>query len=264
MTPYELLGVARDATPDQIRRAYRSKARMWHPDRNPDNTVEADRRFKQIGEAYRILSDPKERHLWDLRHSAADSELRTLWDRLRDEKDDPTSQALVMLYDLCHDQETDGFERYQEFIRQPGFDLAEVLKGRDFRDACFLLAEQFETRKRWQEAADLYHAVYWAERRKPLMDYYCDETRERLWELLSKKVPKIATPRATVKGLARAVSYARTPGQLRRQLKQLCHRAHALGFDDLAARAARGFVRHGGNAGSIKVSFSEEGARSGS
>lgn len=60
---YNILGVGRDATPDDIKRAYRNLARRWHPDHNrgPD----AASRFKDITEAYRILSDPDERARYD-------------------------------------------------------------------------------------------------------------------------------------------------------------------------------------------------------
>src|SRR5690606_18855813 len=60
---YNILGVGRDATPDDIKRAYRSLARRWHPDHNRGPDAEA--RFKDITEAYRILSDPDERARYD-------------------------------------------------------------------------------------------------------------------------------------------------------------------------------------------------------
>lgn len=62
--PYELLGVGRDATPDEIRAAFRKLAAKHHPDRNPDDPS-ADQRFKEINAAHQILSDPKKREMFD-------------------------------------------------------------------------------------------------------------------------------------------------------------------------------------------------------
>lgn len=61
---YEVLGVSRHATPDEIKKAFRKQALLYHPDRNPDNP-DAEERFKEAQEAYEILSDPHERSYYD-------------------------------------------------------------------------------------------------------------------------------------------------------------------------------------------------------
>ncbi len=67
---YEILGVARDATPEQIKKAYRTLARKHHPDVNPgDKTAEA--KFKEAQAAYDILSDPEKKQRYDLYGHAA-------------------------------------------------------------------------------------------------------------------------------------------------------------------------------------------------
>ncbi len=60
---YALLGVSRDATADDIKRAYRKLARQWHPDTNPDPA--AAERFKEVAQAYEVLSDPEKRARYD-------------------------------------------------------------------------------------------------------------------------------------------------------------------------------------------------------
>src|SRR3954464_5754261 len=57
---YEVLGVSKDASQDEIKKAYRELARKWHPDRNPDD-AQAEERFKEIQQAYDVLSDAEKR-----------------------------------------------------------------------------------------------------------------------------------------------------------------------------------------------------------
>ena len=67
---YAVLGVTKDADATAIKKAYRVLAKKYHPDRNPDDAAAAER-FKEIGEAYAVLSDPKERQQYDAIRSMA-------------------------------------------------------------------------------------------------------------------------------------------------------------------------------------------------
>src|ERR1044071_10201742 len=61
---YEVLGVKREASEDEIKKAYRKLARKFHPDLNPDDKT-AEEQFKLLQEAYDVLSDPENRKLYD-------------------------------------------------------------------------------------------------------------------------------------------------------------------------------------------------------
>ena len=61
---YEVLGVDKSASEDEIKRAYKKMARKYHPDLNPDNK-EAEEKFKEVNEAYEVLSDSDKKARYD-------------------------------------------------------------------------------------------------------------------------------------------------------------------------------------------------------
>ncbi|KMT10404.1 hypothetical protein BVRB_5g115330 [Beta vulgaris subsp. vulgaris] len=63
---YNILKVNRNASEDDLRKSYRRLAMIWHPDKNPNNKREAEAKFKQISEAYDVLSDQQKRQIYDL------------------------------------------------------------------------------------------------------------------------------------------------------------------------------------------------------
>mmetsp|Transcript_33855 Transcript_33855/g.79135 ORF Transcript_33855/g.79135 Transcript_33855/m.79135 type:complete len:344 (-) Transcript_33855:107-1138(-) len=62
---YEVLGVPKDASQTDIKKAYYKLSKQWHPDKNMDNREEATKKFQEISEAYQVLSDPEQREKYD-------------------------------------------------------------------------------------------------------------------------------------------------------------------------------------------------------
>ena len=58
---YDIFGVSKSASADEIKKAYRKQALEWHPDRHKDDKEAAEKRFKEINEAYQVLSDPQKK-----------------------------------------------------------------------------------------------------------------------------------------------------------------------------------------------------------
>lgn len=62
---YDVLGVPKNSSDQDIKKAYRKLALKWHPDKNPENKQQAEENFKEISEAYDVLSDPEKRQVYD-------------------------------------------------------------------------------------------------------------------------------------------------------------------------------------------------------
>lgn len=105
---YAILGVSRDASQDEIKKAYRRLARQYHPDANPGNK-EAEEKFKEIQEAYEVLSNPETRAKYD--------QLGSNW----------------RLYEQMGQTPPGGFEGWQEVSGFEGFsDFFRMFFGEDF------------------------------------------------------------------------------------------------------------------------------------
>lgn len=62
---YDILGVSKTASGDEIKKAYRKQALEWHPDRHKDDKEQAEKKFKEVNEAYQVLSDPQKKSAYD-------------------------------------------------------------------------------------------------------------------------------------------------------------------------------------------------------
>lgn len=99
---YEVLGVEKTATADEIKKAYRKLAKKYHPDANSDNKEEAEKKFKEIAEAYEVLSDEGKRKQYDNFRTCIRCRFRFRWISLiwRTITDFLTLISLRLLMDL--------------------------------------------------------------------------------------------------------------------------------------------------------------------
>src|SRR5258708_3204358 len=63
---YETLGISKSANAEEIKKAYRKQALAWHPDKHTGDKTEAERKFKEINEAYQVLSNPQKKQVYDV------------------------------------------------------------------------------------------------------------------------------------------------------------------------------------------------------
>src|ERR1700693_3980086 len=80
---YAVLGVPKTAAEKDIKSAYRKLAKKWHPDANQDKQKEAEEKFKDIQEAYEVLSDPEKRRKYDVLGSDSGNWQRAAQDATR-------------------------------------------------------------------------------------------------------------------------------------------------------------------------------------
>ena len=112
---YKTLGVSRDASWQEIKRAFRALAKKYHPDRNAARAQWATAQIKQLLEAHRVLSHPRLRESYDRRHAALHERSKPTVARpkQRPEGDHPRAQAERILYDLLAGNAATALEAYE-------------------------------------------------------------------------------------------------------------------------------------------------------
>jgi curved DNA-binding protein len=123
---YKILGVTRTSSPEEIRKSYRKMAMLHHPDRNPDDPV-AEEKFKEIAEAYGVLTDPAKRRQYDTCQASGGDFSRSQGggftysqeDILRDLFKDPQFQQ--MFSGLLREFQRSGFRHSSTFIKRSFF-----------------------------------------------------------------------------------------------------------------------------------------------
>jgi hypothetical protein len=146
---YGILGVAPDATPEQLREAYRRLAFTWHPDRNHHRPEEAHERFLDLGEAYGILRDPTSR----VRYDALRRATVPLPPRSRPAAPPPRKGW----YDLEEEILPEEPEPEPEPVPTPSDHRARTLQG--YRERVRRLARDLATSDRWGRRLDRFMVV---------------------------------------------------------------------------------------------------------
>ena len=202
-TYYETLGVQTDAHPDDIKKAFRRKAKALHPDVSMlSHSIEGVQNMQEVLDAYETLIDPERRMMYDRTHGIVPDHLRFNYrDYLRSRKHDTSSLVKLMLFDLLHEREDEAVELFSKLYEKPGFKLEEHLDREDFMDAAFLLAEELTDRDEYLRAFALLKRVVDFELDKPYFHHFLQDVFERMRDLVCFKMPVVHSPHVVLKCL---------------------------------------------------------------
>lgn len=153
---YKILGVRPDATAAEIKRAYRTKAKLLHPDATQSESSEE---FRRLVAAYEILSDVKQRSIFDesynmhsfsKAHRSTNSFDYRVWLSARTDEE---SRSKLIFFDLMHNREDDAVKEFKRMsMNHAGFRLANWFTREDFMDYGFILAEELVLRNEYYDA----------------------------------------------------------------------------------------------------------------
>ena len=167
--PYKVLGIQKNATAAEIKRAYRRKVKELHPDSSGTDTSAA---FNEVVKAYELLSDVRSRSLFDesffMRAGGDPYRRRTdSWDYRTWllARHDEESRAKLIFFDLMHSREDDAVAEFKRMCTEHlTFRLSHWFSREDFMDYGFILCEELVIRQEYYDAFNLLEQIILMER----------------------------------------------------------------------------------------------------
>ncbi len=204
---YEVLGVRKDGSPEEIRASFRRLAKKYHPDRNAGRAKWAEQKIRVIIQAYDTLMDRDARSAYDRKlRQELDPDEDAYRQSLRQRYGDPYAEARLVLEDLLNERGDEAVEVFERTLERLGeFDLSKYLDSRDYLDCLFLLGEEYERAGDWKQALDFYHKVYDLERASPSR-FFLETLKERIRDIYCKKLARRSTPLDAVDVYERVLS----------------------------------------------------------
>jgi len=178
---YELLNIGQNASTQEIKRAFRERAKQLHPDIAGETGAGE---MRKLLAAYEILSDRDRRFEYDRAYNRFvgkhSFDYRSF---LMEQKDNPVSQAKLIFFEFLHLEEEMAISIWQE---QGGleFPMEKYLDREDWMDCAYILAEELAKRRRFYEAFSLLVNIVREERRQPYFRHFMEEVETFLKELV--------------------------------------------------------------------------------
>ncbi len=188
---YKVLGINRNATAAEIKKAYRLKAKLLHPDALKTSSSE---KFQELVKAYEILSDVRQRSLFDesfytsnaFRRNTKSSFDYYTW---LSERTDQESRAKLIVFDLMHNREDEAVEEFKRMcMNHIDFSLKKWFTREDFMDYGYILAEELALRSEFYDALLLLEQIIRMEYSYSYFRLFFPEVMDFTLSLLKRKV----------------------------------------------------------------------------
>ena len=198
---YQILEIKRDATAREIKLAFRKLAKRYHPDKNPERIVFAEKMFREVCNAYNILHDKKQKSDYDrtLRTIERQQKSHEVYlDRLN-KLNQTYAKLELLLHALLHHKYETGismYEQLQHHSQEKGKEwrIDDFLSYEESRDCEFLIAEAYQKlgfsngdqssvldrHRNIEQAMLLYESLLAAESQRPCFKHFIREVKERL------------------------------------------------------------------------------------
>ena len=189
---YEVLGVRQNATLAEIKRAYREKVKLYHPDLSGDVTHRDE--FNEVVQAYRGLSDQRQRNIFDESFMSKIFKKRrgqgefNYYDWLK-AREDEESRAKLIFYTLMHHKEDEAVAEFKRMqMNHVDFSLKKWFTREDFMDYGYILAEELVIRGEYYDAICLLDEIIQMEYSYQYFYIFFPEVMEFTLNILKKNI----------------------------------------------------------------------------
>lgn len=191
---YKILGVKPSATASEIKRAYRKKAKLLHPDVN--NSPDTQSAFQDLIKAYEILSDMHQKTLFDesftahMRYERSRRSKETFnYRKWLSSRKDEESRCKLVIFDLMHNKEDESVELFKKLNTEiPNFSLSKWFTREDFMDYGFILAEELVIRGEYYDAVLLLEQIIKMEQTYAYFKHFFPEVMSFTKEVLKRQL----------------------------------------------------------------------------
>lgn len=199
---YRILKIEQNATNEEIKKAFRSLAKKYHPDKNFGKQKWAEEKIKLVIKAYKTLIDKNLRKNYDTIFQCNTNNTTTNNSSTEKPKQSIYHQIKSILHDLVNDNSIRAIKEFESLNRNVScFDLHNYLTGRDYLDCVFLLAEEYEKTQKYDIALKFYKNIYQLEKAKKndiTHNFFFDESKNRIKTIYCKKLTKSASTRQSI------------------------------------------------------------------
>ena len=235
---YKTLGLDVDATAEQVRKVFRELAKKYHPDLNAHRKQWANGQIKRLIDANRILSNARLREVYDRKRGLLyERQKAKLGAQHRPHIRRTLTQAEHILECLLSGRAKKAMADYERLTRsKDGFELSDHLELRDWVDAKFLIAEEYERLGQYTKALELYESLYHHDRARTRYSHFTHEVRDRILRLCCRKLAPSLEPTEAAQCFTRALSLDLTRAKKAFLHKKLAECHLAVGDTNAARR----------------------------